>query len=73
MILKCSCQGFGGSKDGALSQDAMYGEGQRAHNPTAKENQYRCTVCGNEKGGPSKKSKKEEAEASKEDKKKLAK
>ena len=34
-------------------QDKLYGHSMRVHNPTAKENGWRCTVCDDTKAGPS--------------------
>jgi hypothetical protein len=32
-------------------QDKLYGHSMRVHNPTAKENGWRCTVCDDTKAG----------------------
>jgi hypothetical protein len=32
-------------------QDRHYGQSMRVHNPTAKENGWRCTVCDDTKAG----------------------
>lgn len=57
-ILRCGCKEFKGVKVAAQQQDAMYGEGMRVHNETAKEDTYRCTVCGTERSHAMKKSEK---------------
>ena len=44
-VYSCSC--------GPHSQDKIYGNGQRVHNPFKLKNGdtgYRCTVCGKERG-----------------------
>lgn len=70
MVLGCGCKGVGGTTKAAEQQDAMYGVGQRAHNPTTKENTFRCTVCGTERTGPSKKEKGAEVDPKEKKKKK---
>ncbi len=42
MILKCDCN--------HSFQNEKYGYGMRVHNPTVKENTYRCTICKQERG-----------------------
>lgn len=42
-ILPCSCK--------HEYQDGKYGKLQRVHNGTETDGKYRCSVCGNEKGG----------------------
>jgi hypothetical protein len=39
-IIACDCQ--------HAYQDAKYGRGKRVHNPTRKDDKFRCTVCGSE-------------------------
>lgn len=39
-VLKCNCP--------HEMQDRIHGRGMRLHNP-CKENEYRCTVCGDQK------------------------
>lgn len=45
------CEKCEGNKSyAALSQNNMYGKGNRMHNPLGKETagkKFRCTVCGN--------------------------
>lgn len=41
---KCNCE--------SEFQDKTYGNGNRVHNFTAKNNNWRCTVCGSEKAAP---------------------
>lgn len=57
MILFCGCQGQG-NKQGVIFQDAMYGTGNRVHNPLAKadktDGKFRCTICSTERGKPGK-------------------
>jgi hypothetical protein len=62
-ILDCNCKGYLSSVVGANYQDETYGEGKRAHNPTAKEETVRCTVCGNERKKPGKQLTKKELKA----------
>ena len=50
IVMKCSCDGFLGNKAAARYQDAQNGAGLRVHNKTTKENTFRCTVCGTERG-----------------------
>ncbi len=69
MVLECGCDGFLGNRAAALYQDTAYGRGMRAHNPTAKEDVFRCTICEKERGKPqralSKREQKEQREAEK--------
>lgn len=41
MILKCTCK--------HKFQDKKYGKGMRVFNALVKDNEYKCTVCGNTK------------------------
>lgn len=62
MILHCGCQ----MGRGAIYQDDLYGVGRRVHNKTTKENSYRCTLCGAERGTPGQQLSKKEQKALKE-------
>jgi hypothetical protein len=66
VILACTCIGNEGVLHAAQFQDMTYGIGQRAHNPTTKEDMYRCTVCGSEHKKPGKTLSKKELKAAKE-------
>lgn len=62
MILPCNCTGdLRGNGAAACYQDEHYGQGLRVHNRLAKKplmpQQYRCTVCGWERGGTERKRK----------------
>jgi len=41
MIIECTCI--------HEYQDATYGNKMRVHNKTAKENEWRCSICGSNK------------------------
>lgn len=46
IISKHHCQYFMGNRKGAEYQDKEYGKDMRVFNSTIKNNEYRCTVCG---------------------------
>lgn len=52
-IVKCSCA--------SEFQDSAYGAGLRLHNFSAKNSNWRCTVCKSEKLGPKEDAKKKGA------------
>jgi hypothetical protein len=63
MLMHCGCDRRDGKPSaGAAFQDGVYGVGVRMHNPTAKDDTYRCTVCGHEQTKGNKKEKEPEKE-----------
>lgn len=62
-ILECDCRGHLSSITGANYQDETYGKNMRVHNPTAKEETVRCSVCNNERKKPGKQLSKKELKA----------
>ena len=48
-LLRCSCDGYLGKKQGSQFQEETYKGGLRVHNSISKDNTWRCTVCQNEK------------------------